>query len=95
MKKIYNTENKSKINNLGELRKKLKISAEELSAKTLIGIDTIRAYEIDRLDLRLARFETIVILCETLKTTPVKLFKGEFGENLQKICRKSYRKTIK
>lgn len=95
MGKNYNIKNKSQINNLADIRIKRNLSIKELSEISKISIDTITSYETDRLDFRKANIGHIIALCDALKTTPVKLYKGEFGEKLLKICRKTYLKKIK
>lgn len=89
MSKVYNVSN-SKINNIHEWRNKRKIGVEELSNLSGIGVDAIRRYEHDSLDLRKANLSTIISLCNALKVSPVKLFKQPFSEELLKICRKNY-----
>lgn len=100
MRNIYKVENKSKINNITELRIKKGLSVKELSELTKfceceVGYETIKSYETDRLDLRKANSGIILSLCNVLKVTPVKLFKNDYGEKLLSICRKTYLYKIK
>lgn len=90
---IYNKD-ESAINNIAKLRKKKKLTINDLATISELSEHTIASFEKDRLDLRKCDLATIIKLCDALHCTPIVLFKGDYGEKLLRICRKKYKKLV-
>lgn len=88
--RTYKLKVKSKINNIIELRMSKDLSTKKLSKLSGISEISIYQYETDARDLKKARFDTILALCDALKTTPTHLFKGDYGKSLGRVCRETY-----
>ena len=85
--------NYSTTNNLKKIRERKKLTLQDLANRTGLNLTEIHFLEIDRYDLRKAKFETIQKLCDGLQVSMYDLFVDkEYANSLLTFTKKRYSK---